>query len=305
MEDLVPSSEATKISGVDFANHSFAKLDDLPAASVSQTDLVVALQSAFWDIRHPRQTAWGEHIPFMFSLMTLAKPRRFVELGVYNGASFLAACQAVRRCNLSTTCVAIDNWLGDVHAGSYSEDVFDSFVAVLSDYDAFAGYIRKEFDQAHVQFADGSIDLLHVDGFHTTEAVQNDFETWLPKMSKRGIMMFHDTNEFREGFGVWRFWQSVRTKFPHFEFMHGHGLGILLVGDRSPLREMFGGGGIPAPVLSNEFLQAMFEGIGRLAWESTWRDKQNALAIKNMKNSTFWRITVPLRALKRLVRRKK
>lgn len=302
----MPSPEVTKASGVDFANHSFAKLDDLPAVSVSQADIVAALQSAFWDIRHPRQTAWGEHIPFMFSLMALAKPRRFVELGVYNGASFLAACQAVQTGNLSTTCVAIDNWLGEVHVGRYSESVFDSFVAALGEYGAFAGYIRKEFDQAHVQFADGSIDLLHVDGFHTTEAVQNDFETWLPKMSNRGIMMFHDTNEFREGFGVWRFWQSVRTKFPHFEFMHGHGLGILFVGDENPLIGLLGGGSErPASPISNESLQAVFGGIGRLAWEATMKDEQHALAIRKMKASTSWRITGPLRALKRLVRRKK
>jgi hypothetical protein len=54
-------------------------------------------------------------------------------------------------------------------------------------------------------------------------------------------MLFHDTNEFRAGFGVHQFWSEVEVQYPSFHFLHAHGLGVLGVGsDLDPrVREMF------------------------------------------------------------------
>jgi hypothetical protein len=306
------------------ADWEFGKLEHLTEDSFTWSELTSALQSAFWEIGDSVTSTWGEYIPFMFSLMSLLRPRRYVELGVFGGASFLAACQAVRSTGMETSCVAIDSWVGDPHTGTYASDVFNSFVSKLSQYEDFAGYIRGDFNDALGRFEGGSIDLLHIDGLHTTAAVQNDFDSWLPKMSDRGVMIFHDINEFRADFGVWRFWRSVRTKYPHFEFGHGHGLGVLLVGDSCPLRRPIDGSQEPFPTaVVNDFLQVIFGGVGKLAWEQgrkTRVEPVEGIGSKEMTDlkvqlarveaerdallrSTSWRLTAPLRALVTKLRR--
>ncbi len=175
-------------------------------------------------------SAWAPHAPLLRFLMTVAQARRYVELGTYNGMSLLSAVQASRPID-GSQCIGIDTWAGDEHVGTYHEDVFlgfrDRARAVAPDDLLF---IRASFDEARILFAPGSIDVLLIDGLHTYDAVKNDFESWLPAMSDRGIMLFHDTHVRDHGFGVWRLWDEIRADYPSIDIIHSYGLGVAVVG---------------------------------------------------------------------------
>ena len=88
------------------------------------------------------------------------------------------------------------------------------------------------FEKAVDLFEDSSIDILHIDGLHTYEAVKNDYETWRPKLSHSAVVLFHDTQVRKDNFGVWQYWAELRQNFGGFEFLHSAGLGVLFHGSR-------------------------------------------------------------------------
>ena len=86
------------------------------------------------------------------------------------------------------------------------------------------------FDDALTRFEDGSVDLLHIDGYHTYEAVSHDFEAWLPKLSAAWRRPAPRHRGAGRDFGVWRLWAEVASRYPAFSFPYGHGLGVVAVG---------------------------------------------------------------------------
>jgi hypothetical protein len=189
-------------------------------------------------------SAWLAHIPLTPVIMKLLRPRTFVELGAWGGHSYLAFCKAVKDLGLETQCTAIDTWEGDAHTGKYGPEILND---LKSHHDpAFAGFsqlMKSTFNDAVGAFADRTIDLLHIDGAHTYEAVRHDWESWQGKLSERGVVILHDTAERDQGFGVWRLWEEISAGRPSVNLPYGHGLGIMAVG-----------AGVPAA-----FLEFLFE----------------------------------------------
>lgn len=187
---------------------------------------------------HPLRIApstWAQHVPFAMFLIDILRPKLTVELGTYYGVSYSAFCQAVKELKFDAQCYGIDTWEGDSQSGYFGSEVLSN----LKDhhdplYGSFSRLLQSTFTEASVHFRDHTIDLLHIDGFHTYQAVSQDFAGWLPKMSGRGVILFHDINVREKDFGVWKFWDELKAKYPYFEMMHGYGLGLLAVGEQHP-----------------------------------------------------------------------
>ncbi|MGE4062290.1 MAG: rhamnan synthesis F family protein [Rhodospirillaceae bacterium] len=187
--------------------------------------------SSFWSPLYLEESAWLDHGAFAFWLIEAHRPRSLVELGTHGGYSYFTMCQTVKTLGLSTRCYAVDTWLGDEHAGFYGEDIYRR----VNDhnerhYASFSRLVRSTFAEALGHFADGSIDLLHIDGRHFYDDVKEDYESWRPKLSDRAVVIFHDINVRERGFGVFKLWEELKTQYPTFEFLHGHGLGVLAYG---------------------------------------------------------------------------
>jgi hypothetical protein len=192
-------------------------------------------KASFWPVEELCLTAWAEHAPFAFWLVDALRPRSVVELGTHNGYSFFAFCQAAKALGLDTDLYAIDTWQGDVHSGEYDNTVYESVRAVVErDYPDRAHLVRATFAEARSQFADGSVDLIHVDGRHFYDDVKEDVETYLPALSDRGVMILHDIVVHERGFGVHRYWDELKAAYPTFGFTHCNGLGVVAVGPNVP-----------------------------------------------------------------------
>ena len=185
------------------------------------------------------RSAWRRHAPFAFWIIEAHRPRTLVELGTHFGFSFLCFCQQVRAMNLAISCTAVDTWTGDEHAGHYDDRVYQQLKAYQqAHYPDIAHLLRMTFDEALDLIPDGSVDLLHIDGRHFYEDVRHDYEAWRCKLSDRAIVLFHDTQVRDRSFGVWKLWSELEDLYPSFEFEHGHGLGVLGVGNSADVIDL-------------------------------------------------------------------
>ncbi|MEA9437918.1 class I SAM-dependent methyltransferase [Aeromonas caviae] len=234
---------------------------------------VIFKRSLFWRPTYIAQSAWLEHIPFAFWLVESLRPRKIVELGTHYGSSYFSFCQAVTKLDLETLCFAVDTWGGDEHAGLYGEEVYGQVSEYNQQhYSSFSTLIRSTFDQALAHFPQGSIDLLHIDGLHTLDAVRHDFESWLPKLSDRAVVIMHDTNVRERGFGVFQLLDELKQQYPHFEFAHGHGLGVIGVGSEQ-VPEMKNLYDLFANARATKQVQDIFSRLGKACGDS-WENSQ-------------------------------
>lgn len=89
---------------------------------------------------------------------------------------------------------------------------------------------NSSLEQADVFFGQESVDFLFIDGGHTYDEVQSDFEMYGQLVRPGGVVAFHDIAEASYP-GTRRLWEEVRSQAEYVEFISGPtaGIGALFV----------------------------------------------------------------------------
>jgi predicted O-methyltransferase YrrM len=268
-----------------------------------------------------RESAWTSHIPIADHIVKSLRPDNIVELGTHYGVSCFAFAQSVRESQIDCSVFAIDLWTGDLHTGPYAEHVYSEVANhACEEYRDIVYTLRLDFNEAVNYFKDGAIDIIHIDGLHTYEAVKNDFETWISKLAPNGIVLFHDTNVREREFGVHRLLDELMqtSNYKIFEIKSGHGLGILCYKDSGTACRVISEIEEQSHVLkalgrlyeklfdAQLSLDARIKEIGTLEAarikEISTLEAANRLCeaeTQALRRSFSWRITKPLRAISR------
>ena len=243
---------------------SVVGLGDEPAPSAVLSAL---LRPSYRSIDDLMPSDWAGHVPFMFALTDLLRPRRFVEIGTLKGAGFFALLQAAGQSGFDCDAVAISSWTVEPQRQSEFVNVFEDFQYIARKYADRTGMLRMSHDTALHRFADASIDLLHLDGLSDYDGAAQMLDLWQPKLTKRGVVMIHDIHAHGGDFGVWRLWDELRATRPTIEFRHDQGLGVACLGDEVP-----GGFGVLAEAFGRDadvrtMIQQHFEAMGQMSAE--------------------------------------
>lgn len=199
---------------------------------------------------------WIGHIPFAFWIVEATRPALVVELGTVEGNAYFAFCQAVEVEGLHTQCRAFDTWL--------DQEVLDNLALYNQQhYNAFSQLLRLTCHEALKHVDNHSVDLLHVAGRQAPETLKQIIDSWIPKMSDRGIILIDTPNGLN---------QEFIASYPCLAFNHSGSLGVLAVGTRqnAAFSEMIAEWKRPE---GRQKIQAMFACAGR-ALESAYRTEQ-------------------------------
>jgi predicted O-methyltransferase YrrM len=217
-----------------YFRHCLAKL----AKGRSRQDLEALLDFTFSFGRgliRPLQIP-GE-IRQLLQLLEQKPPRRVLEIGTARGGTLFLFCQLAAA---DATIISLDLPQGQFGGGYPPWKV--------PFYRSFA----RPGQQVHLQRDDShrpetleqitgilqgrKLDLLFIDGDHTYAGVRRDFEMYAPLVQAGGLIVLHDivVHKPETGCEVNRFWEEIKSRYPHREFVSDWGqrwagLGVLFV----------------------------------------------------------------------------
>ena len=141
------------------------------------------------------------YLPFYRYVAGISHYRRFVEVGVYTGASCAFMARQLLARGTEFELHAVDLW-DQVNAETdydrqVGAQVWDAFIDRLRREDLLehVRVLKVESAKAAAHFEDGSVDFVFIDANHSYDHVKADIQAWLPKMRLGGLLSGHDYGE--------------------------------------------------------------------------------------------------------------
>lgn len=154
---------------------------------------------------------WFHHGPTVLSLVDQSRPKVYVELGTWFGASAIAVARSVRRWGGTVTC--IDTWAGELNddggsVGGKSPLMLMSCARAMVEAGVSASVrLVPAMTSEAAKYWTEPIDFLYIDADHSYEGVLADLQAWVPHVKKGGVVAGDDYNHPRYP-GVKRAWHD-------------------------------------------------------------------------------------------------
>ncbi|MDP3836951.1 MAG: class I SAM-dependent methyltransferase [bacterium] len=175
----------------------------------------------------------------IISLMTEVReraPRIVLEIGTATGGTLFMLAKAAAP---DAKIISIDLPFGRYGAGylKYRIPLMQAFASSNQTLELLRldSHSQETINELKEIIGDEKIDFLFIDGDHSYEGVKSDFENYYPLVKPGGLIAFHDivTNDLDPSFGTQRFWQEIKGRFEHKEYIKenrgnsGCGIGLI------------------------------------------------------------------------------
>lgn len=171
---------------------SLSAMEQNPAQAAISGPL--SSRALFWRPRYIAETPFAYHLPFTFWLADMARPTRVMAVGMVDGQSYFAVCQALDKLNISAMCTGFGEWgnVADDEDGVIRK-VPDALMAQNRDhYEDFSKLRPRTAIAALKPVEDHTLDLLIVNLAADLGDCDLFFDLALRKLSERGIILIHD-----------------------------------------------------------------------------------------------------------------
>lgn len=228
----------------------------------------LAQGSMFWQPDYREASSWLEHLPFLFWLVEALRPQQVVGLGVDDVPHF-AVCQAASRLRLGARCYMVGEDVDEKAANEIHAYASDHFSAISQ-------WLQTNPTRAIEQFDEGSIDLLLLHISPDDNSVDYLLDRWLSRLSSQGVVVVPGIARREPGCFVFRAFESIKDRYPHFVFHHAGGLGVIAVGNELPhlVNNLLGALESNA---STQVVQDVFARLGRSCQDKVTVRQQQAL----------------------------